>query len=201
MKIGLLGGTFNPVHNGHINLAKFYKDSLKLDKIIFMPTAMPPHKLVKDLASAEDRINMLLAAIGDDECFSVSTIEIERSGKSYTYDTVCQLKELYPNDELFLIIGSDMFLSFDKWYKWQEISDNVVLCTAYRENSDNYFEMKNYAQNNLKLSDDKYYIGKFSPIVISSTEIRKKIRNGQNIGGLIAGSVEKYIKDKELYRE
>ena len=101
MKTGVFGGTFNPVHKGHIMLAEYCMDSVRLDRIIMIPTAVPPHKISKNLASENDRLNMCELACKGKKNFSVSDIEIKRQGKSYTYETVTQLKEIYPDDHLY----------------------------------------------------------------------------------------------------
>ena len=115
MKTGIFGGTFNPVHKGHIMLAEYCMDSVRLDRIIMIPTAVPPHKISKNLASENDRLNMCELACKGKKNFSVSDIEIKRQGKSYTYETVTQLKEIYPDDHLYTIMGADMFLTLDRW--------------------------------------------------------------------------------------
>ena len=115
MKTGVFGGTFNPVHKGHIMLAEYCMDSVGLDRIIMIPTAVPPHKISKNLASENDRLNMCELACKGKKNFSVSDIEIKRQGKSYTYETVTQLKEIYPDDHLYTIMGADMFLTLDRW--------------------------------------------------------------------------------------
>ncbi len=108
MKIGILGGTFNPVHIGHLILAEEVREKLKLDKIIFIPTALPPHKDNMDIAPAGDRLKMLKLAIKGNKFFGVSDIEIKRKGRSYTIDTIKELKNKFVNDELYFIIGSDL---------------------------------------------------------------------------------------------
>lgn len=102
LKIGIFGGAFNPVHNGHLNLAKHYLDELGLDKILFIPTNIPPHKSNEDFAGRKDRFNMLRLAIKPYDKFEVSDIEFKRDGKSYTYDTLLELKKIYKNAEFYL---------------------------------------------------------------------------------------------------
>lgn len=197
MNIGIFGGAFNPVHNGHINLAKNYADSLNLHKVIFIPTAVPPHKTSENLASGEDRFNMLEIAL-DDERFEVSDIEFKRQGKSYTYDTLIQLKKFYPDDNFYLIIGADQFLDFNSWYRWQDIIKMAVLCTSAREDE---FEKKRILDfsGQLGLTEDKFYLSDYPVYKLSSSEIREKIRSGQDIKGLVPGGVRQYIIEKGLY--
>lgn len=197
MRIGIFGGAFNPVHNGHINLAKSYLESLSLDKLLVVPTANPPHKSTEGLADEADRLNMLSIAFKAFERVEISDIEFQRKEKSYTYDTITELRKSYPEDEFFLIIGNDQFLSFDKWYKYNELLSEVVLCTAAREENKKE-EIISFAEKLLNGKSD-YYLAAFEPIVISSSEIREKIKNQDDISGFVPADVCKYIKDKGLY--
>lgn len=196
MRIGIFGGAFNPVHNGHINLAENYLNAMALDKVIFIPTYKPPHKSDNELVSGQDRINMLSLALTDKR-FEISTIEFEREQKSYTYDTLKELKKLYPDDSLYLIIGSDQFLSFDKWYRYKDILEMATLCSFPRENNDNErLEMLRYSKQ--LGAEDSIILDK--PVYkVSSSEIREKIRQEQDISGLVPDAVEKYITEKGLY--
>ncbi len=115
MKIGVLGGTFNPVHAGHLILAEEMREKLGLDQVVFIPTCIPPHKQAKGIAPADDRMAMVKLAIKGNRSFSVSDVEIKRQGASYTIDTIRQLKKSYPRDELIFIIGSDLLKYLDDW--------------------------------------------------------------------------------------
>ena len=199
MRLGIFGGAFNPVHNGHINLAKSYLNSLALDKLLIIPTANPPHRSGAGLASEEDRLGMLSLAFEGVGKIELSDIEFKRSEKSYTYDTVKELRKNYTNDEIFLIIGEDQFLTFDKWYNYKELLDEVTLCTAARER-DARQALSDYAKRLLG-SKYGYYIADFDPIVISSSELREKLRAGEDISAFIPAKVYEYIKDRELYLE
>lgn len=197
MNIGIFGGAFNPVHNGHINLAKSYLESLSLDKLLIIPTANPPHKTALGLASEENRLNMLSLAFKDIDKAEISDIEFHRRKKSYTYDTIKEIRKSYINDKIFLIIGEDQFLSFDKWYRYRDLLSEVVLCTAARE-PDKKEKMIAFADKLLNGSSD-YFLADFEPIVVSSSEIREKIKNNEDISALVPADVCKYIKDKGLY--
>lgn len=196
MKIGVFGGAFNPVHNGHIKLAISYINSLKLDKLIVIPTANPPHKSSKDLVDGKDRLNMLNLAFKDVDKVEISDIEFNRQGKSYTFDTIAELKNIYQNAEFYLIIGEDQFMSFDKWYKYDEILKEVTLCTAAREENKRD-SLKEFSKKLLK--NDKCYIANFDPIVVSSSEIRENLKNNIDISFLIPENVYNYIIEKGLY--
>lgn len=199
MNIGIFGGTFNPVHNGHINLAGCYKETLKLDKILFVPTSTPPHKLSKDLAGDRDRINMLEMAIQGIKGFELSTMELERKGKSYTYDTIVEYKNHHPEDKLFLIVGSDMFMSFHQWYKYKEMLEMVVLCTAARDDNDSLFEMNEYAKNVLKIHKKDYFVSKFPVVIASSSNVRDNLKKDLRINFLVPTNVERYILENGVY--
>ena len=197
MRIGIFGGAFNPVHNGHINLAKSYFESLSLDKLLIVPTANPPHKTAVGLASEDDRLNMLSLAFKDMDKVELSDIEFQREEKSYTYDTIKELRKIYPNDELFLIIGDDQFLSFDKWYKYKDLLSEVVLCTAAREENKRE-EIIDFAETLLS-KNQNYFLADFEPVVVSSSEIREKIKKNEDISALVPAEVSEYVKDKGLY--
>lgn len=197
MNIGIFGGAFNPVHNGHINLAEIYYNELKLDKLIFIPTFKPPHKTDEYLVSCDDRVNMLKLAI-ESKPYEISTIEFERNEKSYTYDTLTELKKIYANDKLFLIIGADQFLTFDRWYKYKEILSMATLCTCARENEQEKERIKEYAEK-LKISDS-FYLSTAPVLKVCSSEIRDGIKSGSDVSILLPEKVLKYILEKGLYR-
>lgn len=190
-RIGIFGGTFNPPHIGHTRLAEHFVNELKLDRLLVIPTFQPPHKDAVDLASGEDRVNMCMLAFPD---AVVSTIELNRGGKSYTYDTLCELKEQYPGDELFFIVGSDMLFSFNRWYKADEILDMITLCAADRVDDGKALEMPDF------LKDKRVIITKLQPFEISSTQIRECIKNGDSTRGMLDDAVRFYIEEKGLYR-
>lgn len=197
MRIGVFGGAFNPVHNGHINLAKSYLESLSLDKMLIVPTANPPHKTAVGLACEEDRFNMLSLAFAGIEKAEISDIEFQRTEKSYTYDTIMELRKSYPDDKFFLIIGEDQFLSFDKWYKYDKLLSEVMLCTAARTENKRE-EIISFADKLFKGNSD-YFLADFAPVVVSSSEIRERIRKNKDISSLVPAAVSEYIKDKGLY--
>lgn len=200
MRIGVFGGTFNPVHNGHKNLALEMKDRAKLDKIIIMPTYTPPHKEGKELASGEHRIKMCQMMFSED-FFIVSDLEIKRQGKSYTVDTLTELKKNYPDDELFLIIGSDMLLSFDKWYRYEDILSMATLCVATRLDTVTFETLSDYAKNVLNLDSEKeqIIIADIEPYECSSTAVREQIKNGLDASFLTSDEVFNYARINLLY--
>lgn len=200
MRIGIFGGTFNPPHPGHKRLAESMLDSASLDKILIIPTHTPPHKQHSDLADEKHRLNMCRLAFSE-EYFEVSDLEIRRKGKSYTVDTVNELKKCYSDDELFLIIGSDMLLSFHRWYNFEEILRNVTLCVATRENDISAQNLLTYAKNTLKLKENEIIISPVSAFVCSSTDVRQRIKAGKNTDSVLSSEVRKYIMDNNIYED
>lgn len=194
MKIGIFGGAFNPVHNGHIALAKHQCDALGLDKLLLIPTANPPHKSNVGLIDGQYRVDMLKLAFSDFDNVEISTIEFKSEEKSYTYDTLTKLKKVYPNDELVLLIGSDQLFYFKKWYKYAEILDMVSVSAVVR--------LKNEVEKaKAFIKEEKLDISLTlqPPFEVSSTEIREKVKNGEDISHLVPVSVANYIKERGLY--
>ena len=195
-KIGLFGGSFNPIHNGHINLAVSVKNALELDKVIFIPSGIAPHKSSDEYMPAGDRLEMCRLALEEYSNFEISDYEIRRCGKSYTVYTVRHFKQLYPYDELVLMVGSDMFLSFDQWYEYREILEKVTLAAISRYGSD-LNELYKMCEN-LSLFG-KVIVVNAGAVTISSTKIRKMIKNNEDLSCYLNGKVVKYIMLKNLY--
>ncbi len=197
-KIGVFGGTFNPIHNGHIKIAEEIKKSAGLDKVLFVPTNRPPHKEVKDGVGAECRMEMCRAVceeLGDG--FEACDIEVRRGKTSYTVDTLSELKERYPKDELYLIIGSDMLTAFTKWREWEKILKLAAICAAGRTAGDNLES----AADILRSAGGKVLLFDVSPIEISSTEIRKKASRGIDIKRDVPQRVYEYKNAEKLYKD
>lgn len=195
-KIGLFGGSFNPIHNGHINLAVSVKNALELDKVIFIPSGIAPHKSSDEYMPADDRLEMCRLALEEYSNFEISDYEIRRCGKSYTVYTVRHFKQLYPYDELVLMVGSDMFLTFDQWYEYHEILEKVTLAAISRYGSD-LNELYKMCEN-LSLFG-KVIVVNAGAVTISSTKIRKMIKNNEDLSCYLNGKVVKYIMLKNLY--
>lgn len=198
MKIGVFGGSFNPVHNGHINFAREIYSRAKLDKIIFVPAFISPLKSTV-LASKTDRLKMLELALENESKFEISDFELKNEKTSYTYYTIEHFKSLYPNDELYLIIGSDQLLNFDKWFRFEDILKSVSILSCSRINKVSRKELYDFSKQRLNISEDKIFIADFEPYEVSSSEIRIMIKNGENIEGLVPKSVSDYIKERGLY--
>lgn len=199
-KIGVFGGTFNPIHNGHVSLGVYCKDELSLDKLMLIPTYTPPHKSSNELAEEEHRVNMCKLATEQYGYFEVSDIEIERKGKSYTYETLNSLKEIYTEDELYLIVGADMFLTLDKWKNPQSIFKNATIVAVPR-NDDDKNDLVYYYDNTIKKLGAKAIVLENPVVQVSSTYIRENIDNYQLIKSLIDSNVYEYIVKNKLYRK
>ena len=199
-KIGVFGGTFNPIHNGHVSLGVYCKDELSLDKLMLIPTYTPPHKSSSELAEEEHRVNMCKLATEQYGYFEVSDIEIERKGKSYTYETLNSLKEIYTEDELYLIVGADMFLTLDKWKNPQSIFKNATIVAVPR-NDDDKNDLVYYYDSTIKKLGAKAIVLENPVVQVSSTYIRENIDNYQLIKSLIDSNVYEYIVKNKLYRK
>lgn len=198
-RIGILGGTFNPIHNGHIQMAKYSHDAAKLDKVILMPTFVPPHKESANLVSCEHRLNMCRLACLNLPYAEVSDFEIKLEGKSYTYRTLELLKSQNKNDEFFFIVGADMFLSMQNW-KNPEIIFELATVIAIPRDKDSVSQLSNHYENVLKKMGAKAIVLKDSVLTVSSTYIRDNIDNQSALQSLIDSRVFNYIKENNLYR-
>ena len=193
MKIGLLGGTFNPIHNGHLGNAEIIKENFNLDKVLFIPSKYPVHKNLEGNVSSEDRYNMVKLAINDNKYFEASRIEIDREGESYFIITIKQLLDIYKDSELYLIIGADAFNEINIWKESKEILKTVSFIIMRRSGHESI------NRKLIKMAKDVKFAN--NPLIeISSSEIRKNIRNNKSIKYLIPGKVEEYIIKKELYK-
>lgn len=202
--IGIMGGTFNPIHLGHVNLAKAAYEQFKLDKVIFIPAGDPPHKKEQSVITGKHRMNMVNIAIRDYAYFEASDIEINREGYSYTYLTLKSLTEQNTQDKYYFIIGADSLFNLEKWYKPEEILQMCVMLVAVR----NDIPQKEF------LDKIEYFNKKFNADIrpletpmyhISSSEIRNafsdnKIDFSDNIQlNLLDDNVVEYIIENELY--
>lgn len=197
-RVGILGGTFNPIHKGHIMMAEYCKEELKLDKIILIPTYTPPHKANKDLVDEAHRLEMCRLAVENYSGYSVSEIEIERKGKSYSYITLTDLKNLYPDDEFYFIMGADMFLTLDKWKNPEIIFQKTNIAAIPRDESD-YKNLEEYYQNVISKMGAKAVIMKKPVLQVSSTYIRNNITKTEILKPLLDNKVYEYIVKNNLY--
>ena len=198
-RIGVFGGTFDPIHNGHLVLADELAKRLGLDTVIFMPTFVPPHKIKTDLASAVDRLAMCRLACEPYEQFSVSEWEINHRGASFTVLTLEALKRQYPDAQLYLFVGADMFLTLGTWYRFADIAKMAILCTVPRDDT-TVAQLQEYAAQ-LQEQGARCCIEDVQTPRISSTDIRKRASTGESIGEWVPTSVEHYIRDHEVYTQ
>ena len=196
--IGILGGTFNPLNMGHILLAKGAAEQCALEKVLLIPTNVPPHKAAPELADAHHRLNFCRIAAGDDPLFEACDIEIARQGRSYTSDTLEELKAMYPERELALIMGGDMFLSLRQWVRWRDIIRLAVICTAVRRGCEGDYD--GYKAG-LEREGARIITMPLELPELSSTELRAKLRRGDNVSGLIPDGVAEYISRNGLYTD
>lgn len=201
MRIGIYGGTFNPVHTAHVHLVREFIKRLSLDRVILIPTGTPPHKAAHQLASGEDRIEMCrLAAEEITECpVKVSNVEVLRTGKSYTADTMTELKAQHPNDDLFLLMGEDMFLTVEKWYHPERIFAATEICAAPRDKN-SFQTLVAHGEEVKKIFPAlRFTVQNIEFLPISSTVVREKCLHGEDITGLVPARVAEYIREKGLY--
>lgn len=190
MKLGIFGGTFNPPHNTHVKIAEKAKTQLGLDKLIVMPCGIPPHKP----CDMDGATRLALARAAFEGC-EVSDYEIEKEGASYTVETLRHFKTLYPQAELFLIIGRDSYCNFDKWYCPQEIASLATLAVADRASA-TQSETSNRIQN---ATGAKAVLLDIRPDAVSSTEIRLRYEFGFDNSHLVPKAVDEYVLQRGLY--
>jgi nicotinate-nucleotide adenylyltransferase len=216
-KVGLLGGTFDPVHNGHLAVANHVLDELCLDTIWFIPAALPPHKAGhadgQEISGFSHRFNMLKRAIAGNTSFILSDIEAKRTSPSYSIDTInILIPEIGEQADPFFIIGADAFLEIDTWKQYKELPNlvNFVIISRPTYSPDkvgevilnNFFDYT-YDQTCDTWSSPRrngsFILQHMEPVPISSTDIRAKVRNNENIKGLVPPAVEDYIGKHNLY--
>lgn len=196
MKIALFGGAFNPIHVAHVKLAVRAMNTFSIDKVILMPTFDSPHKDTTKSVTFDDRINMCKLAVNNDDRFVVSDLEGQLGGKSYSYITLSKLKEMYPDDELFMIIGADMYLSLLQWKNPELIFSLASIITCPRDDG-SYEELLKFSET-LSTYGCKSYILKSPIMELSSTSIRNNFEDYHK-RGLINERVYDYAVKHHLY--
>lgn len=199
MRIGIYGGSFDPVHNGHINAARNFMEELSLDKIIIVPAYCSPFKKGLAVTPSQHRLNMCNIAFGNTEGFEVSDVEILRSDEGYMSDTVAQIREQYPDAELFLLLGSDQLLIFQKWHAWSKITDEATVAAAARTWDDD--AAMEAAAAVLRSYGAEVIIVPIDVKELSSTDVREAVRRGDDISAMVPPGVAEYIWDNYLYYE
>ena len=205
-KIGILGGTFDPVHNGHLALGKQAYEQFKLDEIWFMPSGHPPHKKSRLVTQGKEREDMVKLAIASVSYFVYSDFELKREGNTYTAQTLTLLREAYPQHEFYFIIGADSLYEIEQWYHPELVIKQAVLLAAARPYekeiavtaSARDIEKSNDLQEKF---DARIGVIRFEEMDVSSRQIRKAVALGQSIKDLVPGPVAGYIRIHGLYRE
>jgi len=201
MNIGIYGGTFNPIHCGHIHILNAFIDMLELSQIIVIPTAQPPHKTAQPLAPGADRLRMCEIAAGQMKAADVlvSDMELRRGGRSYSSDTLRELHAQYPEDSLHFLMGEDMFLTVENWHEAETVMRLAVLCASPRS-ADGFHRLREHAEFLETCYGARTRIADIPYMPVSSTEIRKKIGRGEDVAWLLPPGVPAYIKKRKLYQ-
>lgn len=200
MKIGIMGGTFNPIHNGHLMLAKTAKEQFGLDKVWFMPNRIPPHKEIDDTNEmTKHRVKMVELAIKPYEDFVLQPYEIEHTEVSYSYKTLEYFKETYPMDTFYFIIGADSLFAFERWVNPQRIADCCVLVAAVRDGKQKEDILEQIVYLNEKFHADIRFLNMPS-IDISSTDIRSLAEDDEKLLAYVPQDVAEYIKEHQLFQ-
>lgn len=209
MRLGIIGGTFNPIHYGHLRAAEEARCKVNLDKIIFMPSGNPPIKTF-DMVGAYHRYVMTMLATACNVNFVVSDLEMRQAEKSYTVNTIRRLREIYPDDELFFILGIDSFLDIPNWWQPDALIGMIDFILVTRPGIDiaditkspyiTEYRTESCSDFCLLTSGRKVFLVQITPIGISSTQIRSLLREGKSIKYLLPETVENYIYKHKLYQ-
>ena len=197
-KIGILGGTFDPIHHVHLILGEAAREQFGLDRIIFIPSGCSYMKDINSITPGELRYQMVKLAIENNPYFTCSRLEIDREGNSYTIDTLHELNKMYPGDEIYLILGGDTFRQIESWYKSEEIFKSCVILAAVRDN----MTIEDMDQQRRYLHD-KYgadiRILQFRNLDLSSSDIRARMKTGRSVRYLLPDSVIEFACLKNIF--
>ena len=201
MKIGILGGTFDPIHNGHLALGRYAKEMFSLDQIWIMPNGNPPHKESESIESkTKHRVEMARLAIQEEPGFCLNLYEVERKEVNYSYLTMEHFTSEYPEDEFYFIIGADSLFAFESWKHPELLVKQCVLLAAYRDGK-NTSEMEAQIQYLNKKYGADIRLLSTPNLDISSSDIRKRIKLGEDIRKFIPESVYSYIQTNNLFKD
>ncbi len=214
-RIGLFGGTFNPIHSGHIKAAEIVRKRLSLEKILFIPSYIPPHKDSGEIASPSHRLKMVELSLQSRSHFVPSSIEVDAEEKSYSIITLGKIEKLYPNAQIFFILGIDAFLEIDTWKNYEKLLEKCFFVVISRPG----FHLKDagntlkeihredvYAFSGSDTIDDgllhsyRVFLMEIDALDMASTDIRKRIKKGESIKAMVPVEVEAYIKENNLYQ-
>jgi len=200
-KLGIFGGSFDPIHYGHLLLAETCREQCRLDRVLFVPAAVPPHKRSQAMTAGRDRIEMIRLAIGGHEQLAVSTIEIDRDGVSYSVDTLSALAEQQPGSSLFFLMGADSLKDLPTWREPQKLCELAVPLVVRRAGSpEPDFSSISHLVTTARLEKIREYQVEMPIIELSSTEIRQRVASGRSIRYRTTRAVEKFIEANGLYR-
>lgn len=196
-RLGIMGGTFDPIHYGHLLMAEEARQAFALDEVVFVPNGRPAHKKAYLVSSPEDRYAMTLLATGSNPCFSASRIEIERPGLSYTIDTLREFRRMYPElDALYFITGADAVLEILTWHEYDKLVQECRFIAVTRPG----FVLERLAEIVDAAFLDRVHFLPIPHLEISSTDIRRRVREGRSIKYLTPEPVEAYVEQQSLYK-
>lgn len=198
-KMGLFGGSFDPIHQGHMDMALRLAQRLELDGVVLMPTFVPPHKIRRSMAAPEHRLAMCRLAAQSHPILQVSDMELKREGASFTVDTLSALCQQYPDTQWHLITGADMFTTLRTWHRFDTIARMAVLCTIPRFGTDNT-QLLEYAAA-MQADGIRCFVDEQPVMDVSSTQIRQLAAQGASIKGLVPDSIDEYIRAHRLYTD
>ncbi|HNT67534.1 MAG TPA: nicotinate-nucleotide adenylyltransferase [Syntrophorhabdaceae bacterium] len=210
MKIGIFGGTFDPVHIGHLRVAEEIREAFSLERIVFVPVFVPPHKRNCRITGADDRLHMLKAGTRGNRFFRTSEIEIQRGGISYTLDTLKVFEKRF--GEVYFLIGIDAFSDIHTWHAYRELFSHAhfIVMTRPAHTQPPLFDvLPDDVRGEVKALDEatlehasgrRIYLHEITQLDISSTKIKKLLKSGRSVRYLVPGSVERYIHQRRLYR-
>ncbi len=198
-KIGILGGTFDPIHNAHLLLGEAAREQFGLDRVIFIPNNLEHHKNRTELTPGDIRYQMVKMAISDNPYFTCSRLEIDKPDGTYTYNTIQELKLMYPGDELYLILGGDSIIDIDSWYRADELMKSCSILAAVRT-IDDLPALDKKRRELATHFDADIKIMTFNRMDISSTEIRQKVKMGRSVRYLMPDECIEFMCIKGLYR-
>jgi nicotinate-nucleotide adenylyltransferase len=196
MRLGIFGGTFDPIHHGHLIVADELRFRLGLDRVLFLPAGRPPHKTDQDITANVHRVNMLQTAIAGDPYFDISFVDIERDGLSYTADSMREHKKRYPEAEITFLMGQDSFRDLPYWHRPGELAQLVKLAVALRPGI--VVDTENIVHRVPEI-EGRFEIVNVPLIQIAASEIRRRVRENEPIRYQVPPSIDTYIRQHGLY--
>lgn len=198
-RIGILGGTFDPFHYGHLSIAKAAAEEFNLEKIILLPTKVQPFKIGREITDKEHRLNMAKIIAATNKNFIISAFEINNDEVSYTYNTLIGLRKEFPTGKLYFIMGADSFLSLETWYKGVDLLKEFSFIIAFRPGYDTGKILEKIKEMELKYGADISLLHN-QVLDISSTEIKSRVRKSESIEDFVPFEIAEYINEHKLYK-